>query len=59
MQLHVLDPIESKSLFDGIDFFAMDEDGDGEVVLEVTSEGGARLRRNMQIHDHYGMGVYE
>lgn len=55
MELHVDDPVERESLFDGIDFAVLDEDGDHVVVLEPGSDAYNRLRRNTQGHAHYGV----
>lgn len=53
LSLAVVDPIESDTIFDGVDFHALDDDGDGHVVLTSESEAYNRLRRNLQAHDHY------
>lgn len=54
LSLHLVDPFEPDTVFDGIDFLALDEDGDGVVVLEPDSEAHNRLRRALQTHDFYG-----
>ena len=51
------DPYEEDTVFDGLDFFALDEDGDGKVVIEPGSEAYNRLRRQLQKHDFYGVVV--
>ncbi|MCH9688885.1 MAG: hypothetical protein K0V04_46055 [Deltaproteobacteria bacterium] len=55
LQLHIADPFEQDSLFDGVDFEMLDEDGDHIVVIEPETEAYNRLRRNTQAHDHYGV----
>lgn len=52
-----VDPIEGETIFDGIDLFALDDDGDGNVTLDEQSEAWATLRRNLQVHDHYAVEV--
>ncbi|MEM7158698.1 MAG: hypothetical protein AAF799_38005 [Myxococcota bacterium] len=55
LELRVDDPVEGDSLFDGVDFAMLDEDGDHVVVLEPGSDAYNRVRRNTQGHDHYGV----
>ena len=57
LSLHLQDPFEADTAFDGIDFLALDEDGDGHVVLEPDTEAYNRLRRNLQAHDHYAVEI--
>src|SRR5690606_25529179 len=59
LQLKILSTLEGDTLFDGLNFLALDEDDDGEV--EFTPENGSenladaynRLRRKLQTHDHF------
>jgi hypothetical protein len=53
----VIDPHEEDTVFDGVDFAALDDDGDRHVVLEPDTEQYNRLRRNLQVHDHYTVVV--
>jgi hypothetical protein len=53
LSLAVVDPYEEDTVFDGIDFAALDDDGDMHVVIEPDTEQYNRLRRNLQVHDHY------
>jgi hypothetical protein len=53
VQLETTDPIEQVSLFDGLDFAALDEDGDGEVTLEPGSAAHNIFVRTIQSHVHY------
>jgi len=58
-QLDPVDPYEKDTLFDGLDFSALDEDGDGKIMIEEASTEEAlidaynRLRRTFQTHDHF------
>ena len=45
------------SLFDGIDFGALDTDGDGEVAIEPASAAHNVLAKTLVRHDHWGMEV--
>lgn len=47
------DPVEAKSLFDGLDFAALDDDGDGAVDIVPGDEAHNILRRTIQSHVHY------
>lgn len=47
------DPVEAKSLFDGLDFAALDPDGDGVVSIAPGDEAHNILRRTLQSHVHY------
>ncbi|MEM9460919.1 MAG: hypothetical protein AAGF11_42540 [Myxococcota bacterium] len=58
LQLLVDDPIEQDTLFDGIDFALLDDDGDHVIVIEPDTEAYNRLRRNTQAHDHYGVVIH-
>ena len=40
-------------MFDGVDFAALDEDGDGAVALELDETTLNLLRRALQDHDYY------
>jgi hypothetical protein len=59
LQFLPLDPVESDTLFDGVDFAALDSDGDGSVSIQPDSsdapslEAYNALRRAFQSHDHY------
>lgn len=59
VRLATQDPLEGDTLFDGLDFAALDTDGDGEVVIEESSSEAAivdaynLLRRTFQTHDHF------
>lgn len=59
VRLATRDPLDEGTLFDGLDFGALDGDGDGAVVIEESSDVTAivdatnRLRRNFQTHDHF------
>lgn len=53
IQLEATDPVESKSMFDGLDFAALDEDGDGQVAIEPGSAAHNIFVRTIQSHVHY------
>jgi hypothetical protein len=42
-----------KTLFDGIDFTTLDQDGDGQVAIRPGAEAHNKLRRTVQSHDYY------
>lgn len=52
-QLEPTDPVEMKSMFDGLDFAALDDDADGVVTIEPGSEAANVFRRTLQSHIHY------
>ncbi len=53
LQLVPTDPFEGDTVFDGIDFAALDGDGDGAVSLELDETTLNLLRRALQDHDYY------
>lgn len=59
VRLVTRDSVEGDTLFDALDFAALDADGDGHVVLEEGASDVAivdaynRLRRTFQTHDHF------
>jgi hypothetical protein len=53
LQLLIHDPITDQTLFDGIDFAALDTDSDGKLTFDLDSEPYNRLRRAMQSHDFF------
>lgn len=53
IQLLPVDPIEGLSLFDGLDFAALDPDGDGVVAIVPGDDAHNFLRRTVQSHVHY------
>ncbi|MEM7151980.1 MAG: hypothetical protein AAF799_04015 [Myxococcota bacterium] len=59
LQLMVEDFSEGTTLFDGIDFAMLDQDGDHVVVIEPGTEAHDRLARSTQGHGHYGVLVHE
>ena len=58
-QLSPLDPLEMDTLFDGVDFAALDRDGDGRIQIapdssdEETVAAYNAIRRTFQTHDHF------
>jgi len=63
LRLHTVDPIEGDTLFDGVDFAAVDTDADGMVALaaDVPASDDAvnLLRRALLSHDHYDAELQE
>lgn len=53
IELYPTDPVESKSMFDGLDFGALDEDGDGEVSIAPGDTAHNIFVRLVQSHVHY------
>lgn len=53
LQLEPNDPIERRSMFDGLDFGALDDDGDGLVTIEPGSAAANAFRRTIYAHSHY------
>lgn len=53
LQLEPTDPVEAKSMFDGLAFDALDEDSDGVVTIVPDSEAANLLRRAVYSHAHY------
>lgn len=58
LRLLTTDPsTEVDTLFDGIDFAALDTDGDRRVEILPGDEAHNRLRRTLQVHDHWWVDV--
>jgi len=57
MEVLTIDPTEGDTLFDGIDFGALDEDDDGVVEILPGEESHNVLMKTLQVHDHYEMEV--
>lgn len=59
LRLSPLDPLEMDTLFDGVDFDALDADDDGRVEIvpdagdEETVAAYNAIRRRFQTHDHF------
>ncbi len=59
LQLKTLDELEGDTLFDGLDFLALDDESDGELEIipnaepEELLEAYNLLRRALQTHDHF------
>lgn len=50
-----IDPSEQDTLFDGLDFGALDEDGDGQVHIEPGATAHNLLMKTLIRHDHWGI----
>lgn len=64
VRLDVLDPIEGDTLFDELDFTALDADGDGVLRIDPDAADGLGdaynlFRRRFQTHDHYSVHYEE
>lgn len=57
IQLEPTDPVEQKSMFDGLDFAAIDEDADGQVDIAPGSAAHNIVVRTIQSHEHYNAEV--
>jgi hypothetical protein len=55
LQLQLVDGLEKDTLFDGLDFGALDTDGDGSLVVSEAGPTDAYnlFRRTFQTHDHF------
>lgn len=53
IQLEATDPVEGRSMFDGLDFAALDEDADGVVDIAPGSAAHNIFVRTIQSHVHY------
>lgn len=62
LRLHTRDEFEGDTLFDALDFMALDHDGDGAVVIEPgvaeVEDAYNTFRRGFQSHDFYSI-TYE
>lgn len=52
--LQLTDPLGEETVFDGLDFAALDPDADGRIDSSADSPLVNRLKRTFQTHDHYG-----
>jgi hypothetical protein len=55
--IFTIDPSENDTLFDGIDFGALDDDEDGTVDIVPGDEAHNILVKTLERHDHYGVSV--
>jgi len=55
--LTLQEPLEAKTLFDGLDFVALDEDADGVAVIAPGQAAHNALRRAVVAHDFYRVVV--
>ncbi len=53
LEVVTLDPSEGDTLFDGLDFGALDEDGDGSVLIESGDSAHNIFMKTLITHDHY------
>ncbi|MFP4597577.1 MAG: hypothetical protein ACLFVJ_04950 [Persicimonas sp.] len=55
LRAHLADPTEGDTLFDDIDFDELAGADGGRVVLEPDTSAYNRLKRALQVHDHYSI----
>ncbi len=55
--LYTIDPSEFDTLFDGLDFGALDEDDDGQVAIAPGTTAHNILAKTLVRHDHWGIVV--
>jgi hypothetical protein len=58
LALYTIDPSENDTLFDGLDFGALDGDGDGAVAIAPGDEAHNVLMKTFVRHDHWGVIVH-
>lgn len=58
LELYTRDPIEGDTIFDGLDFALLDDDGDHVIVIEPDTDAYNLLRRSTQAHDYFGVAVH-
>jgi len=60
LEILAVDPsTEQDSLLDGIDFAALDTDGDGNVSIQPGDAAHNIARRTLQVHDHWWVNVQQ
>ena len=57
LEMDLTDPVDGKHVFTGVDFAALDGDGDGEVAIRPGDDAHNILRRSVQVHDFYWIAV--
>jgi hypothetical protein len=57
LEMDLTSPVDGKHVFAGVDFAALDEDGDGEVAIRPGDAAHNILRRSVQVHDFYRVAV--
>lgn len=57
LAVYTIDPFEGDTLFDGVDFRALDGDGDGMVEIFPGDEAHDSLMKALVRHDHWGVEV--
>jgi len=63
LRFNTVDALEGDTVFDAIDFLALDSDGDGVVAIEPdvgeVEDAYNAFRRAFQTHDHYSITLQE
>ncbi len=57
LELFPTDPVDDKCVWSGVDFAALDGDGDGRVSIRPGDDAHNVLRRNLQIHNYYNIDI--
>ncbi len=57
LELFPTDPVDGNCVWSGVDFAALDGDGDGAVSIRPGDDAHNILRRNVQIHNHYYIDI--
>jgi hypothetical protein len=57
LTVYTIDPSEGDTFFDGIDFGALDDDGDGQLLIEPGTAAHNVLAKALVRHDHWGLEV--
>lgn len=59
LTLYTIDPSEGDTLFDGLDFGALDTDGDGSIAIAPGPPAHNVLAKTLIRHDHWGIAVHQ
>ncbi len=57
LQILMVDPFEKDTPFDNLDFAALDDDGDGDLVFEAGEIPYNLLLKQLQVHDIYWVRI--
>ncbi len=57
LEMDLTSPVDGRNVFSGLDFAALDDDGDGEVTIRPGDAAHNILRRSVQVHDFYLIAV--
>lgn len=57
LEMDLTDPVEGNHVLSGVDFAALDGDGDREVAIRPGDDVHNILRRSVQVHDFYSIAI--